>query len=530
VEQAGAGSSSNHARWVLAAAALGSSIVFLDTTVVNVALPAVGRELPSTLVAGLEGQALVYTAYLLSLSALLILAGAVSDYFGRRRTFAVGLVGFGITSALCGLAPTMESLIVFRALQGAAGALLVPGALALLTAAFDEEGRGRAIGIWAGASSATILLGPLVGGLVVDLASWRLAFLINVPLVAIALYATLRHVQESRDTGASGRFDWLGALVVALAVGGLSFGAIRGQEHDWHDQLAFVALGTGALASLAFPILMARSENPLVPLELFRSRNFAVINISTLLIYGALYVSALFISQFLQGAIGYSASGAGLAVVPGTVLLVLTSSRFGALADRRGPRLFMVAGPALMGLGMLWLARFPGTSAPWHLAPGDVSTYVPSTGYLVDMLPGQLIYGIGLAAMVAPLTAALMASVPRQRAGLGSAINNAVSRVGPQLAGALIFVAITASFYAGLAARVPGLDTTDPALRRAVAPWTVPAADLPPEVANAAREASTEAFHVAMLVAAGLLLAGAAVNAVGIRSPRPGPERAEQAA
>src|SRR5690348_5880181 len=220
-------------RWILVAAVLGSGIVFLDSTVVNVALPRIGRDLPRLFLGVLEGQSYVYNAYLLTLSALLILAGALSDYYGRRRMFTYGLIGFGITSVLCGLAPNMELLILFRILQGAAGALLVPGSLAILTQTFAGEERGRVFGIWAGASSATTLFGPFVGGLLVDFVSWRLAFLINVPLVALAVYATLRELPESRNADASGRFDWLGAAVIAVAVGGLSFGAIRGQERNW---------------------------------------------------------------------------------------------------------------------------------------------------------------------------------------------------------------------------------------------------------------------------------------------------------
>ena len=507
-------------RWTLLAAVLGSSIVFLDATVVNVALPAIGRDLPSTVVGVLEGQSFVYNAYLLALAALLILAGALNDYFGRRRMFVLGLAGFGITSALCGLAPSMELLIVFRVLQGATGALLVPGSLSILTDAFEGEERGRAIGIWAAGSSATTLIGPFVGGLLVDTVSWRAAFLINVPLVVPALWATLAHVRESRDAGATGRFDWLGAIIVALAVGGLSLGAIRGQEQNWRDPAAFVALGVGAVAAVLFPIHMARARNPLVPLGLFRSRNFAVTNLSTLLIYGALYVSTYFLGLFMQGILGYSAAAAGLAGLPTSAFLILLSSRFGTLAARYGPRAFMTAGPLLMAAGLLWFARIPADSAPWNLTPSDPASLLPPAGYLVDLLPGHIVYGLGVAVLVAPLTTALMASIPARNAGLGSAINNAVSRVGPQLAGAAIFVAITATFYSGLAARVPGLDADDPALRHAIAPLNRPTQPVSPEVAAAARATSTDAIHLAMLVSAGLLLAGAAVNGLGIQNSK----------
>jgi EmrB/QacA subfamily drug resistance transporter len=508
-------------RWILAAVILGSSIVFLDSTVVNVALPKIGQELPATLVGVLEGQSFVYNGYLLALSSLLILAGALSDSFGRRRMYLTGLIGFGVFSTLCGLAPNMELLILFRILQGAAGALLVPGSLAILTQTFSGEERGRVFGIWAGASAATTLFGPFLGGLLVDFVSWRLAFLINVPLVIVAVYATAKELPERRSAEASGHFDWLGAIVIAVAVGGLSFGAIQGQQTNWTEPLPFIALALGAIATVAFPFLMARSAHPLVPLGLFRSRNFSVTNLSTLLIYGALYVFSYFNSLFLPGTIGYTASASGLSGVPGSIFLVLLSTRFGTLSARYGPRVFMSIGPALMGLGLLWLVRFPADSSPWLLNPSKPDTLLPSAGYLIDVLPALLLFGIGLTIMVAPLTTALMSSVPSENSGIASAINNAISRVGPQLAGAVIFIALTATFYAGLASRVPGLDPNSPDLRQQVSPLNPPASTVPAPVASAAHDASTDSYHLAMLLSAGLLFLGAAVNAVGIRNGVP---------
>ena len=501
-------------RWTLIAAVLGSSIVFVDSSVVTVALPRIGRELPTTILGVLEGQLYVYTGYLLTLSALLILAGALSDFYGRRRVFLIGLVGFGLTSVLCGLAPSMEFLVLSRVLQGAAGAILVPGSLALLTANFSGEAQGRAYGVWAAATAATTILGPFIGGILVDTISWRIAFLINVPLVVVAVWATLNHVPESRNESASGRFDWLGAVVVAIAVGGLSFGATYGQQREWRDPLAYVALAAGVVATIAFPFLMARNRDPLVPLELFRSRNFSVTNISTLLIYGALYVTFYYLALFLQGVLGYSASAAGLAGIPGGLLLVVLSTRFGALSARYGPKIFMTVGPALMAIGVLWFARVPATSPAWVFLPGDPSSWLPPREWFVDFLPGQIIFGFGLAMMVAPLTTALMTSVPVRNSGVASAINNAISRVGPQLAGAVIFVAITASFYSGMAARLPGTDTSDPTFRHNYSPMNVPRSS--DTAAQAARDQSTDAFHLAMFVGAGLLAAGALVNAVGI--------------
>lgn len=500
-------------RWILIAAVLGSGIVFLDSTVVNVALPRIGRDLPRLFLGVLEGQSYVYNAYLLTLSALLILAGALTDFYGRRRMFMYGLVGFGATSVLCGLAPNMELLVLFRILQGAAGALLVPGSLALITANFSGEEQGRAFGIWAGASGATTILGPVVGGLLVDTISWRAAFLINVPLVVVAVWATRRHVTESRDEQASSHFDWLGAAVVALAVGGLAFGAIYGQQRAWRDPIGYIALAVGVIATIALPILMTRSAHPLIPLSLFRSRNFAVTNLSTLLIYGALYVTFYYLVLFQQGTLGYTAAAAGVGGIPGTLFLIFFSARFGSLAAKYGPRWFMAAGPALMALGVLWFSRVPASSQAWRLSPGDPATYAPSVSYLVDFLPGSIIFGLGIMMMVAPLTTALMTSVPVRNSGVGSAINNAISRVGPQLAGALIFVFLTANFYGYIASRVAGVDVSSESFRARFSPLN---ASPDPNLAGIVREASTSSFHLAMYVGAALLLIGALVNAVGI--------------
>jgi len=500
-------------RWILAAAVLGSGIVFLDSTVVNVALPRIGRDLPRVFLGVLEGQSYVYNAYLLTLCALLILAGALSDYFGRRRMFVYGLIGFGITSVLCGLAPNMELLVLFRILQGAAGAMLVPGSLALLTANFSGEQQGRAFGIWAGASGATTILGPVLGGVLVDTISWRAAFLINVPLVAVAVWATYVHVPESRDDTASSHFDWFGAVIVALAVGGLAFGTIYGQQRDWKDPVGFLALGVGVVATVALPVWMTRAAHPLIPLSLFRSRNFAVTNISTFLIYGSLYVTFYYLALFQQGTIGYTPTAAGLAGLPGTLFLTFFSARFGSMAARYGPRWFMAGGAALMALALLWYARVPASSTPWRLEPGSLSTYLPPVAYLTDFLPGSILFGLGIMILVAPLTTALMTSVPVHNAGVGSAINNAISRVGPQLAGALIFVFLTATFYGYLASRVTGIDVNDPAFRAVVSPLNTPA---DPHLISVVRDASTSSFHIAMILGAALLLLGALVNAVGI--------------
>jgi len=414
----------------------------------------------------------------------------------------------------------MELLVVFRVLQGAAGALLVPGSLAILTAAFHGEDQGRAYGVWAGASALTTIVGPPVGGALVAYGSWRAAFLINVPLLALAVYATLRHVVESRDEQAPGRFDWLGAGVVALAVGGLSLGVVRAGAEGWRDPAAFVTLGVGVLATVGFPWLMARRRDPLVPLSLFRSRNFSVTNVSTLLVYGALYVMLQYFALFAIGTLAYNEPAFGLAAIPGDIFLVVFAARFGALAARHGPRVFMALGPAIMGLGVLWLARIPADSAAWVVKLGDPSSFVPPSGYVIDVLPAMVLFGLGLMVMVAPLTAALMASIPERHSGVASAVNNAISRVGPQLAGALLFVAITASFYGALADALPGTDVSSPAARERISPLNAPPSGASPELATAIREASTAAFRLAMVVVAALCFAGAIVNALGIRNPR----------
>lgn len=504
---------------LLLAVVLGSGIVFLDGTVVNVALETIGRELPGTLVGQLEGLTYVTGGCLAVLAAFLIPAGALSDAYGRRRVFGFGLVAFGAASAACGLAPTMELLILFRLLQGAAGAFLVPGALSIITAAFSGEERGRAIGIWAAATAVLTTLGPLVGGLLVQTLSWRAAFLVNLPLVAVAVIA-LRHVPESRDEGGTGRVDWPGALVAIVAVGGLAFGATRGQEQQWQDPVAFAALATGAVALVAFPVLMAVRPNPLVPLELFRQRTFAVVNLSTLVIYGALYVSLTFQSLFLQGTLGYTPLAAGVIVLPIGALLALVSTRAGRLAGRFGARPFLVAGPLSMAVGLLWLARIPATSAGWAAVPGDPGSLVPPVDYLVDVLPGTLLLGIGLSLLVAPLTTALMGSLPVRRAGLGSAINNAISRVGAPLASAVLFIVITASFVPALVAAVPGFDAAA-AEALGIVPLSRPPPGTPPALADAIVAASTDAFHLAMIVAAAMLIAGAVVNLVGLERGRP---------
>jgi hypothetical protein len=314
-------------------------------------------------------------------------------------------------------------------------------------------------------------------------------------------------------------------------VGGLALGTIRGQQTDWRGTEAFVALGIGAVATILFPIMMAKRKHPLVPPSLFKSRNFTVTNISTFVIYGALYVFLAFQGLFLIGTLGYNEPAAGIAGLPATLFLVIFSTRFGKLAARYGPRLFMAVGPLVMGLGLLYLTRFPADSEPWVLGTGDGQSLLPPGGYFADLLPSLLVFGSGLMMMVAPLTTALMTSVPKQNSGVASAINNAISRVGAPLVTALIFVAVVSSFYTGIQEKVPSAKTSSASFRQEVAPLNVRKLvqdEADPVVIDAARVSSTDAFHLASLVAAALMFAGAAVNGFGIRNPRREKEPAEQ--
>ena len=496
---------------------IGSGAVFLDGTIVNVALPRIGRELPASIVGVLEGQTYIVSGYLAVLAALLILAGALSDRYGRRRVYSIGLAGFAITSGLCGLAPSLEALVVFRLLQGAAGALMVPGGLSIITQTFSDTERGRAFGIWTSATSALALIGPVVGGLLVDTIGWRIAFLVNVPILSAALAITLRHIQESKDLDARRRFDWLGSFVAAVAVGGLSFGVIRGGEREWRDPTAWVALVIGALALIAFPVLMAKRPDPLVPLDLFRSRVFSAINIATFFIYGGLYVMLSYLSIVLQGPLGYSALGAGASVLPIGFCLITLSPRIGTIVGRVGARTFLTLGPTLMAAALLWFTRLPATSPAWTPSLDRPASLVPSIGYLTDVFPAVLTFGLGIACVVAPLTSTLMGSIPQRFSGLGSAINNAIARVGQPLLGAIIFVAISATFYVKLGAQLPGLDLSQEAVRNTFPPLNPPHGGATPDQVAAAARASIEAFHQAMFVGAGLVAIGAAVSWFGLR-------------
>lgn len=504
-------------RGALAAASIGSATVFLDGTIVNVALPEIGATLQTVGIGVLEGQVYVIAGYMATLAAFLLVAGALGDRYGRRRVFLAGLTGFGIASLACGLAPTLDILVLARLLQGVTGALLVPGSLAIIAELFEGPARARAYGIWASATSAVIVAGPPIGGALIEAFGWRSIFLVNGPLVAVGLAFALRYVPEIRPAEVRTRFDWLGAAVAVVAIGGLSFGAIRGQQVAWSEPGPVVALAVGAAALVAFPVLMLRRREPLVPPSLFRSRAFNTINLSTFLIYAALYVLLYLQNLFLQGVLGYSPLAAAIVSLPNGLALVLLSAWAGTLAGRIGARPLLVGGPVLMLAGSLWWLRIPASSAPWLARLDDPLTLVPPLSVLTDPIPAAILFGIGISLVVAPLTSTLMSSVPMDRAGLASALNNALSRVGQPLASAAIFILVTDRFYASLASRVPGLNPGSAELRSAVQPLNAPAPGVDPAIADAARLASAEAFGVAILIVSALLLGGALVNWIGLR-------------
>ena len=420
-------------RWVILAAILGSGIAFLDSTVVNVALPHIGDDLGG----GLSGLQWTLDGYLLTLSALLLLGGALGDEYGRRRMFVIGLVWFTAASVLCGIAPSIGTLIAARALQGVGGALLVPGSLALITASFRPQDHGSAIGAWSGLTGVSTALGPFLGGWLVDAFTWRLVFLINVPLAAVALSVTLRHVPESRDPQAGTRPDFAGAATVTLGLTGLVFALIQGPAHGWSPFVIITGV-IGAAALIAFPFVERRVRSPLIPLDIFKSRQFSGANGTTFVVYAALGVALFLVVVELQTVLGYSALQAGAATLPITVLMLFLSPRTGRLAQRIGPRIPMTLGPVVVAVGLVLLAGIG-----------------PGTNYFTGILPGMVVFGLGLSLTVAPLTAAVMGSVEENHVGVGSGVNNAVARVAGLLAVAVL------PALAGLETASAGVQFTD---------------------------------------------------------------------
>ncbi len=413
-------------RTVLVASILGSGIVLLDGTIVNVALPAIR----SSLNGSLADQQWVVEAYLLTLSSLLLLGGSLGDVLGRRRVFQAGLIGFGACSLVCAAAPTSGVLIAARGVQGIAGALLVPSSLALIIDTFGEGERAAAIGSWTAWTGVATVIGPLGGGLLVQLASWRWIFLIN-PIPVAVTVMLLRRLPADRR--APGRVDWLGGLLCVLGLGGTVFGLIEHSVYGWGDPRVFVPLIAGLVLLAAFLAWEQRAPAPMMPLELFAVRNFAVGNLTTLSTYGGLGVATFFLVVFLQQVAGYTPLEAGLALLPITIVMFALSRRSGALADRLGPRLFMAGGPVLAGIGLLLLTRV--TAHP---------------DYVTTILPAVLVFALGLAATVAPLTATVLGSVDPSHAGLASGANNAVARVAGLLAIAGVGAVVSTSFAARL--------------------------------------------------------------------------------
>ncbi|KOV83728.1 MFS transporter [Nocardia sp. NRRL S-836] len=399
------------ARAVLATTILGSGMAMLDGTIVNVALPRIGAEFSAS-VTDLQW---ILNGYMLALASLILVAGSLGDRFGRRRVYVVGVVWFGVASLLCGVAWDVPVLVAARVLQGVGAALLTPGALAILQSSFNREDRSRAIGAWSGLSGVATAIGPFVGGLLVQAWSWRLAFLVNLPVAALCVFLALRSVPESRDETA-GHPNYLSALVGAVGLALLTGGLV---------EQSYPVAALGLVAMIAFGVVQVRSHDPLVPPELFRDRTFLVANLLTFLVYAALGGVMVLLVLQLQVSLGYSPTASGLASVPITIIMLLASSTSGKIAQRYGPRWQLILGPIVVGLGMLLLRNAE-----------------PGADYLTGVLPGVLVFGLGLAAVVAPVTATVLASAPDHHAGVASGVNNAVARTGSLLAMAVLPAAV----------------------------------------------------------------------------------------
>jgi len=392
---------------VLLVSIFATFVAGLDGSGVTVALPAIASELGG----GLTTQQWVVDAYLITLGALMLIAGSLSDIYGRKKILTVGLAGFGITSLLCAIAPTAEFLIVTRAVQGVSGALLVPSSLALIVSAFSGPAQGKAIGTWTAWTGIAYVVGPLLGGLLVDFMSWRLIFAINIPAV-IATLVIMSRLRTPDPKNEQVRVDIFGAVLCAVGLGGPVYALIEQANYGWGSPLVYVPLVVGALSFTGYLLYERRSSHPMLPLGIFTVRNFAVGNLATTAIYAALSIGTFLITVFLQQVWQFSAVMAGLAMLPVTVLMFALSSRFGSLAGKFGPRLFMGLGPLVAGCGFLYMAIAGTEPAYWQ-----------------TILPGVLLFGVGLAITVAPLTAAVLGSIHPNQAGIGSAVNNAVARV-----------------------------------------------------------------------------------------------------
>jgi EmrB/QacA subfamily drug resistance transporter len=450
-------------KWILLTTVLGSSMALLDSTVVNVALPRIGRDLNADL------AALQWTvnAYMVTLAGLILLGGSLGDHYGRRKIFVIGVVWFAAASLLCGLAPSAGVLIVARALQGIGGALLTPGSLALIQASFHPDDRGRAVGLWSGFGGIGAAVGPFLGGWLVDGPGWRWVFLLNVPLALLCAPIAVRHVPESADGRAHGRFDVVGAVLGAVALALVTYALIEARTGSLVVVLTAIA---GAGVGVAFVYVEKHRPDPMMPLDIFTSRQFTAVNLVTLCVYAAFGGFFFLAALQLQVAVGWSALAAGTALLPTTAMMLLFSARSGALADRIGPRIPLTVGPLLCAAGMLLMLRVG-----------------PGASYVADVLPALLVLGTGMVTLVAPLTATVLASVDTARAGLASGINNA-------------------------AARAAGL------IAVAALPLLV---GMGPEAYRSAT-AFDDAFHRAMLLCAGVLVLGAGVAFATVRPLPPG--------
>jgi EmrB/QacA subfamily drug resistance transporter len=450
-------------RWVLVATVLGSAIASIDATVVSVALPTIGRDFGT----GFAALQWVVTAYSLALSGLLLIAGALGDKYGRKKVFLTGVVWFAAASILSAIAPSAAALIAFRGLQGVGAALLTPGSLAILQATFRADDRGRAIGAWAGFSGLGTAIGPFIGGWLVSVSSWRLIFLINLPIAAIVVAVAWRHVPESRDRRATAPIDVIGGTLATTGLLGLTFGLIEGPSGGWSSAPVLAALLVGIALLIGFVGWERRTATPMLPLGLFSSTQFSATNIVTFIVYGAIGGTLFLLPINLQNVSGYSPLKSGVALLPATVITLVLSSRSGLLAARIGPRLQMSVGPVLIGIG---LALFILTRK--------------SGNYPTEVLPGVLVFGLGLAVTVAPLTSTALASAPTKNADIASAVNNDVAR-----AAGLIAVALLPA-----AGGIHGTDYRNSTLL-------------------------SSGFHVASLIAAGLCLAAGVLAAFTIRNP-----------
>ena len=477
----------------LVAAILASTIAAVDATAVNVALPAIGRDLGG----GFAAQQWVSNSYLLTLSALILLSGSLTDRLGERRVFDAGVVGFGIGSVLCAVAPTVGVLIAARALQGVSGALLTPSALAIIVSVFPKDERGAAIGTWTAWGGIGILIGPVLGGQIVDSFSWRGIFLINLPLVMGALALSRIAVPGRAASLSDTSIDWAGAALAASGLAGISFGLIEQPVLGWSDPAVAGALAIGFVLFASFIVYERRARTPMLPLELFSRRNFTVANAQTFAMYGGIALWGFFATIYLQQVAGYSALKAGATGLIPTIVMFLLSRRMGKLADRYGPRFFLTVGPFTVALGFLLMVRF-GTSV----------------SIVTDVLPALLVFSLGLSLTVAPLTATVLGDVEESEAGIASAVNNAIARTAGLIAVAAVGAVVSAHYAAlldqGLGNRLPpGSHAAVTEAKRRTFGVIKPGAVPPSQrafAAHVAASSSEDAFHLAVEIGAGLLL------------------------